>query len=196
MYSPRAFWWQGLAIVRRALLAAVAAAINEPLYVSQSYAALALSFLTLQIFFRPYVSNRVNWEETVFLTLLTLIAVLLVGLGDRDTLPIATQALIGLIVFIPVVYFMLSKIYDKTELVRGSLPKGEDGRRGTHDHKEIEIIGTPKEAQAIEGSPAMMAAAAPESPQKELEDVGQGEAEPEVADGVDEVPQAQDEANS
>jgi len=105
-YSQKYFWWHGWILIRRAGIAGSAAA--QALGV-RSFLFVVINFVCLQVhqYFLPYKSVMTNNFETVSLTLLTILAVLLATYGTDSNESIALHIIIIVLVVVPAMIFLV-----------------------------------------------------------------------------------------
>jgi len=104
-YREKTFFWEVIAILRRACVVALPLIFTQDLYLSQAYILLAFLFFLLQYLQSPYKNPRENRYEIFCLSLLIVVATLQAGMIDMDSWPVGTQVLMTLSVLPPFIVF-------------------------------------------------------------------------------------------
>jgi len=101
-YTSRFFWLEPLALVRRVMIVSLAVLLlDHPIARSQALILSLLGLGLLQVTFRPYAGKVANRSETAATLALMVLCVITTGYSIRQdhSLPLAAQAVVGLIVF-------------------------------------------------------------------------------------------------
>jgi len=101
-YTSRFFWVEPLALVRRVMIVSLAVLLlDHPIARSQALILSLLGLGLLQVSFRPYAEKVANRSETAAMLALMVLCIITNGYSIRQdhSLPLAAQAVVGLIVF-------------------------------------------------------------------------------------------------
>ena len=136
--KPELFWWIVYTIIRRLFI--VLCSVFQSTIGTRNISVFQLFFVSMQVYFQPYLTQEENTIELTFLTLLLILSILL-GMSPTpyDEL---VQAVFAMIVFIPIGLMVIYSIYDWNRVRQAKMRRKEAKRNEQKRTIELVQLGT------------------------------------------------------